>query len=470
MPLKKRINMKKTTASLLAISSLLSLSAKERVEKKQPNILFIIVDDLRPELGCYGHPYVQSPNIDRLASEGMMFQKAYCNVPVSGASRASLLTGMRPTTERFTNYDARADRDVPDVPTLPEHFKKNGYTTLSLGKVFHHMDDSPESWSRKAYRPDDKPGLRWRNYITEENQELSKNKKHIANSREFPDVDDDAYFDGEIANEAIAQLKQLDKSDKPFFMSVGFLKPHLPFNAPAKYKKIYDDMDITIPYNYFIPKGAPKASLHNFYELRAYLDIPNQGVLDTLLAEDLIRSYYACVSYADYAVGKVLDELDQLGLRENTIVILIGDHGWNLGEHLLWAKHAHYNTSIHAPMIISVPGMDSGKTESISEFVDIYPTLCDLSSIDLPSHLQGTSLKPILNDPKAKVKDYAYVIYQTGKTVISKDFIYTEFKTKKNQDLGSMLYDMNKDPDQNVNVVDEEEYRDTVKNLKVLLK
>ncbi len=462
--------MKKTTVSLLAISSLFSLSAKDKVENKLPNVLFIIADDLRPELGCYDHPYVQSPNIDRLASEGMVFQKAYCNVPVSGASRASLLTGMRPTKARFINYDARADRDVPDITTLPEHFKNNGYTTVSLGKVFHHMTDSPESWSKKAYRPDNKPGLRWRNYITEENQELAKNKKHIGNSREFPEVNDDAYYDGEIANEAIKQLKELAKSDDPFFLSVGFLKPHLPFNAPAKYKKIYDEMDIHIPDNYFIPKGAPKASLHNFNELRSYLDIPDEGVLDTLLAEDLIRSYYACVSYTDYAVGKVLAELDRLGLRENTIVILIGDHGWNLGEHLLWAKHAHYNTSIHAPMIISAPGMKAGKTMSISEFVDIYPTLCDLSTINVPEHLEGVSLKPILANPQEKVKNYAYVTYQTGKTVISKDFIYTEFKTKNNTDLGKMLYDMNKDPDQNINVVNEEGYKTVVDELKKVLK
>jgi len=450
---------------LVLATALMQIGCLTPNKKEKPNVLFIIADDLRPELGCYNNQLIHSPNIDELASSGMLFEKTYCNVPVCGASRASLLTGLRPTRERFVDYGARVDEDAPNIVTLPKYFMQNGYKAISIGKVFHHLNDSPDSWSEEAFRVDNKPGLSWRNYITKENIDLAAENGGKGNSMEFPNVHDTAYYDGQTAKIAIDKLNELKKEGNPFFLAVGFLKPHLPFNAPEKYLKLYDSIDISIPDNYYRPNGAPDASMHKWYELRAYLDIPKEGILDTALATDLIRSYYACVSYTDNCIGQVMNELERLDLRKNTIVILIGDHGWNLGEHTLWAKHSQFNTSLHSPMIISVPDMKAGTTNTLSEFVDIYPTLCDLSGLEKPGHLQGNSLVPVLKDPNITIKEEAFSIYLNGESVITTDYIYSEYRDDS-INLGSMLYDMTKDPAQNTNVVDDNEYIDIVVELK----
>ncbi|MEZ6046473.1 MAG: sulfatase [Planctomycetaceae bacterium] len=331
---------------------------------EKPNILFIAVDDLRPELACYGAEQIHSPNIDRLADSGVLFERAYCMVPTCGASRASLMTGIRPTPDRFKNYLTRADHDTPGIKTLNTHFKDHGYFTLSLGKVFHHAEDNAQGWSE--------PAVRWNDvsmWQDPANQKLHQERQKLGPKSRGPaweaaDVPDDAYIDGKLANRAIKDLQRLSKQQEPFYLAVGFYKPHLPFNAPRKYWDLYDQNQIKLPKNYYVPEDAPAESIHNSGELRAYSNIPKTGPVSDETARNLIHGYYACVSYTDAQIGKVLDELDRLGLAENTIVVLWGDHGWNLGEHTLWCKHSCYETSLQIPLIVRAPGMKGESAHS----------------------------------------------------------------------------------------------------------
>ncbi|MBI1387528.1 MAG: sulfatase-like hydrolase/transferase [bacterium] len=418
--------------------------------ERKPNVLFIPVDDLRPQLGCYGVEQIHSPNIDRLASEGVLFENTFCNVPVCGASRASLMTGIRPTRDRFVGFDTRAEVDLPGCLTLPHHFLNNGYYTLSNGKVFHHQDDCASSWSEPAWRP---KGA-WRNYVTEEDVRLMNEQ---GNGRgpayENADVDDGAYFDGQIAQKTIGDLRRMAKQDKPFFIASGFLKPHLPFNAPKKYWDLYDRDAIIMADNPFRPKDAPDAAMHNWGELRQYYGIPQEGPLDDDTARTLVHGYYACVSYTDAMIGRLLDELDALGLRENTVVILWGDHGWNLREHGLWCKHCNFETSLHAPMLVSAPGQRGGvRTRALTEYVDIYPSLCELCGLDAPNPLHGRSFVPLMSDPDREWKEAVYSRYVRGESVRTKRFLYTEWLNNKGAITARMLYDHRTDPKENVNI------------------
>ena len=271
-------------------------SGPEVAVVEKPNVLFIAVDDLRPELGCYGQSYIHSPHLDQLAQEGVLFRRAYCNIPVCGASRASLLTGARPTRNRFLGYDTWAEKDYPEAITLPQHFQNNGYHTISNGKIFHHQTDSEDSWN-EIWRPS---GLgSWRDYLLAENLALDTEEGQRGPAYEKAEVADSAYFDGKIADKTIEDLKKLKAQGKPFFLATGFLKPHLPFNAPARYWDMYDRDSITLPDNYYAPKNAPKAAIHDWGELRNYHDIPKEGPLSDSMALTLIHGYYACVSYTD---------------------------------------------------------------------------------------------------------------------------------------------------------------------------
>jgi arylsulfatase A-like enzyme len=428
--------------------------------------LFIPVDDLRPQLGCYGKTNIHSPNIDRLASEGVLFERTYCNVPVCGASRASLLTGVRPTPKRFVGYNTRADEDLPNATTLPKHFRDNGYHTVSNGKVFHDSGDMIESWSEKPWRPESIKARNWRNYITEENIKISKETDNGRGpAYEHPDVADDAYFDGMIAEKTINDMRRLANSDQPFFIASGFLKPHLPFNAPKKYWNLYDRDALDMADNPYRPLNAPDAAIHNFGELRNYYGIPPKGPLPDDLARTLVHGYYACVSYTDAQVGRLLNELDSLGIRDNTIVILWGDHGWNLREHGLWCKHCNFHTSLHTPMLVSAPGFKNNiRTSALTEYVDIYPSLCDLAGIDTPSHVHGKSFVPLMHDPNQPWKDAIYSRFHDGESVRTDRYLYTEWRRNGNM-YARMLYDHKTDPDENVNIVGRPEYQELVKRL-----
>jgi arylsulfatase A-like enzyme len=434
---------------------------------KRPNVLFIVVDDLRPQVGCYGHKQMNSPNIDRLAADGVVFLRSYCQVPVCGASRASLLTGVRPTRSRFIGYNARADKDLPGVPVLPNHFKNSGYHTISNGKVFHHQTDCIDSWSEEPWRPEGP----WRNYLLEENKNLAeKNSQGAGPAYEAADVGDDAYFDGMIVDKAVSDLRRLKDMDKPFFLALGFLKPHLPFNAPRKYWDLYKREEIDLADNPFRPKGAPDAALHNWGELRAYEGIPKEGPLPDSIARTLIHGYYACVSYTDAQIGRVLAELDRLGLRDSTIVLLWGDHGWNLGEHGLWCKHCNFETSLHSPLIVCGPGIKAGtRTNALTEYLDIYPSLCELCELPLPGHLQGKSFVPLLKNPDLPWKKAVFSRFQDGDSVKTDRYRYTQWRDKDGKMYARMLYDHSLDPFENVNISEEPENQQLVQNLSKML-
>lgn len=432
---------------------LLASTGPISAESVRPNVLFIAVDDLRPELNCYGEKHIHSPNIDRLAKNGVLFERAYCMVPTCGASRASMMTGIRPARNRFVSYLTWAEKDAPGIMTMNTLFRKNGYYTLSLGKVFHHATDNAEGWSEPARRPGEQP---W--YRNPENQALHEQRqklgrKHRGPAWESADVSDEAYADGRHAQMAIEDLRRLKEKKEPFFLAVGFLKPHLPFIAPKKYWDLYNPEKIHLPENYSVPENAPEISIHKSGELRAYAGIPPKGPVSDESARNLIHGYYACVSYTDAQIGKLLDELDRLNLSDNTIVVLWGDHGWNLGEHTLWCKHSCYETSMRIPVIVSAPGFQKGKKSSgLIESIDLYPTLAELAGLSPPSHLQGKSFVPLLNDPGKKWKRAAIGRFGPGDTIRSDRYRYTQYTQKDGTLISRMLYDHNEDPDENRNI------------------
>ena len=461
------MNSRKLIILSLVLVFLSFKTTKENEEKytasKKKNILFIMVDDLRPELNIYGENKISSPHIDALAKSGVVFNRAYSNVPVCGASRASLLTGIRPTSKRFLRYNASIKKEAPNALNLVKHLKNEGYTTISNNKITHLKYDI-EEWDEEWY-PSSK---KWRNYITEENILLESNGKH-GYAYESPDVDDDAYNDGETANKSIQDLKNLKATGKPFFLAVGFVKPHLPFNAPKKYWDLYDFNKIELPKNNQFQANVPNRARHLWGELRYYKDIPKKGQVSNELAKKLIHGYYASVSYVDAQVGKLIKGLDDLGMRENTTIILVGDHGWSLMEHGLWVKHSNFEVALQVPLIISDSDIQKNKkTNSIAELVDLYPSICDLANISKPAHLEGNSLTNALQNPSKIFKNKAYARYQKGETLIADNFFYTEWQIN-DKTIAKMLYDHNTDPDENRNLAIEDRYKIVVDSLSNIL-
>jgi iduronate 2-sulfatase len=342
-----------------------------------------------------------TPNIDKLAHAGVTFTRAYCQQAVSNPSRTSLLTGLRPDEAGVTDLETHFRDNVPDVVTLPQLFRNNGYLTLGAGKVYHSTPfivDEP-SWTRPV--PDYLP----RAYVLPEN--LVENAK--MSSYESADVADDAYPDGKSTNYAIRYLEEASAENRPFFVALGLTKPHLPFCAPKKYWDIYNDTEFVIS-DRERPEGSPEIAFHNWEELRGYRDIPDSGPLTKEKEEILRKGYYACISYIDAQVGRVIETLDRLGLRENTIIVLWGDHGFHLGEQDVWGKSTNFELDARVPLIISAPHMKAAGSEckAIVETVDIYPTLAGLCGITPQSQLSGESLEPLLNKPNKKWKNIAY--------------------------------------------------------------
>ena len=438
--------------------------------QEQPNVLFIAVDDLRPELSCYGKSHIHSPYIDKLAESGLTFNRSYCNIPVCGASRASLLSGIRPNRNRFLNYSCRQDEDVPGVVSLPMHFKNNGYHTVSLGKIYHHRNDGAGSWSEAPWYPEgDWQG--WQAYVLPESHEQIEPRLNRIGingpSFESPAAPDHIYPDGMIADEAVRKLRSFNDSEEPFFLAVGFLKPHLPFSAPQKYWDLYDFDEIELPAYMKKPKNAPDQSMHNFGELRNYTDVPDQGPMEEVFMRKLIHGYYPCVSYTDAQIGNVLDELERLGMAENTIVILWGDHGWHLGEHGLWCKHCNFEKVLHTPLLLRAPGVKQDiKTDALVEFVDIYPSLCDLAGLEKPFHLQGKSFVPLGKNPDQSWKEDVFCRWIRGETVVTATHTYTEwFNDETGEVSARMLYDLTEDPEETINIAENRENRELVEKL-----
>ena len=448
-------------ALALAVPGVLSALPKKAVK---PNVLFIAVDDLRPQLGCYGHTQMISPNIDKLASHGIVFQRSYCQSPVCGAARASLLSD-----RSFKGYLHHADRDWGAPLSLPRHFRQNGYHTISNGKIYHHRDDGKGSWSERAWRPTGEWG--GRGYLRPENMAIAQaSERGLGPAYEWADVDDSDYADGKTADKAISDLRRLKEMNQPFFLATGFVKPHLPFNAPKKYWDLYDRDKIELADNPFRPKDAPDQAIHTWGELRAYQGIPKTGPLSDEMARTLVHGYYACTSYTDAQIGRVLGELDRLGLSDNTIVVLWGDHGWNLGEHTLWCKHCHFQTSLRAPLIVRAPGLKGGiKTDALTEFVDIYPSLCELAGLPVPKHAEGRSFVPLMKDPNGPWKDAIHSRFHSGQSVRTDRYCYTEWTGKDGKVRARMLYDQKLDPDENVNIAERPENAELVEKLSARL-
>ena len=449
--------MKFSFASLFLLCISASIQAGDR-----PNILFIAVDDLRPEFAAYGADQIISPNLDRLAKQGTQFHRAYCSVATCGASRASLFTSVRPTPTRFvTALETRADVDAPWAVPFHTHFKSHGYRTISLGKLLHQSSDCEAGWSKSPWKP------KARRYALADNETLLKTHGS-GPSTEAADVPDETFADGKLALKAIEELGDLaTRSQEPFLLAVGFYKPHLAFIAPQKYWDLYPAEEISLPDNYKIPENAPPASIHRFGELRTYSDIKQKGPLSDQQALHLIRGYYACVSYVDAQIGKVLAELERLDLARNTIVVLWGDHGWNLGDHTLWCKHSVFESSLRIPLIVKSPKHAFGqKTDAIAESIDIYPTLCALTDLPIPATVEGRSLVPLLTDPTLAWSGAAFSRFRKGDSLRTDRYRYSEYHDESSGEyLGRMLYDLKLDPLENHNISEQPAQEELVARL-----
>ena len=470
-------------ALLFGIAFLVT-EAKAAGSPSRPNVLFIAVDDLKPTIGCYGDTHARTPNIDRLASRGVLFERAYCMQAVCSPSRNGVLTGLRPRTLRIYDLATNFRKSVPEVVTLPQHFKQLGWKTEALGKLFHvghgnHEDSASWSvphWQAKSIGyalPENKAQLTREEALFE-----NKNARDLPRGAAFEsaDVPDNTYGDGKIADEAILRLKSAKQHpDQPFFLALGFLKPHLPFCAPKKYWDLHDPAQLPMPTRSTPPEGAPPFAPQYGGELRQYSDIPESGPVDEAKARQLIHGYYAATSYMDAQLGRVLDSLDELKLTDNTIIVLWGDHGWHLGDHGMWCKHTNYEQATHAPLIIAAPGKPTGRrTATITEFVDIYPTLCDLAGVEKPFHLQGESLVGVMTqDSPSTPEQTAFQVYprsnkdhgpMLGQAVRTDRYRYVEWQKRDGSIVARELYDMHNDPGETVNQADKPEFAEVVKS------
>lgn len=474
-------------AGLLPISPLFSFS---RQKDERPNILFIGVDDLRPELGCYGSDLVKSPNIDRLARQGLVFTRAYCQAAMCNPARSSLLTGMRPDSLRIYDLETHFRKIHPDLVTLPQHFKNYGYESVGIGKIFHGPLPDPISWSRPEPRV---PVLY--HYLAPETRARQRNREAAARRQGYSeawidmylrgpateafDAPDNLYWDGAAAEVAVSTLAEL-RAKQPFFLAIGFAKPHLPFVAPKRYWDLYKREDIPLAKNGFLPKGAPVFAINSLTELACYEDfvqVPNpaEGQLSESQARLLKHGYYACISYVDAQIGCVLNALDRLGLRENTIIVLWSDHGWKLGEHGSWGKQTNYEIDNRCTLMISIPGQAhrGESTSALVEQVDLFPTLCELAGLKLPPNLEGTSMVPLFQDPGRPWKSAAFSQFARGFTyrfmgcsMQTERYHYVEWRDWIDGRLVAVeLYDHETDPMENVNVADAPDHQELVQQL-----
>ena len=428
-----------------------ALLPKSQVNAKgQYNVLFIIVDDLRPWLGCYGHPEIHTPNIDRLAERGTLFNRAYCQNPLCHPSRTSILTGLRPETAGVFSNAVNFREKLPNAVTLPQHFKTYGYHTESIGKIEHNAlaRDDAYSWSVPSWIP------LW----------ISADRSSIPVWQAL-DVEDRNLPDGKTAEQAIAVLTELQHTQ--FFLAVGFERPHLPLQAPKKYYELYTQQDFSLPPTSMLPTGAPTIANNDLGGLREYKDIPDEGPLSDEKKLELIRAYAASISYMDAQVGRVLQQLDTLSLSENTVVVFVGDHGFHLGEHGTWRKNTLFEVALRSPMIISVPGQQPNRTDALAELVDIYPTLCDACQLPVPSELEGLSLIPVVEEPTRPWKTATFSQLRRtsirGQSMRTAQYRYTEWGNSGRH--GKELYAYDADPDETTNIVDLPENAELVAHL-----
>ena len=452
-------------------------NTKPGAEKQKPNVLFVVIDDLRTELGCYGNQVVQSPGIDRIADRGFTFTRAYAQYPLCGPSRCSFLTGLRPTRERFASNMSMVDKETGKIPTFPEHFKNNGYYTISNGKIFHdhgNVIDGMDGWSELPWEPH--PGF-WVWKAPENRKYTYKGYRYrrgyeFGPSFEAANVPDDAYPTGLITSKTIHDLRRLKNIDQPFFLAVGYRKPHLPLNAPQKYWDLYSDVEFELAENFSKYTDIPAEAFHNSGELRSYSDIPDTGEIAKNIWLKLIQGYYACISYTDHQINVLLDELERLHLDDETIIVLIGDHGYQLSDHGMWSKATNFHQAVLSPLIISLPESKDRKIINfLIEFVDVYPTVAELCGLDIPVHIQGKSFAPLITDRKDyyRSKKAAYSREGDGETVITEKYIYTEWINDDGVCYQKMLFNLEKDPLEKKNLAGSEMFSEIQKRLSILL-
>lgn len=427
-PDRTTIPMQLVSASVSCIlSALVAMAffvAPLAAETPQKNVLVIFVDDLRPELGCYGVDSIHSPSIDALAADGLLFESAYCQQALCAPSRISMLSGQYPDHTGICDLFTPLRRVSNETLTMPRYFQQRGYVTASLGKVYHHFVDDKTSWTElppppthKYANPETIRAIE-RRVAEAQQQKLATAELRAAGkgpATEMFATDDDGYRDGIVAQMAIESLRR--NKDKPFFMCVGFSKPHLPFAAPQRYWDLYQRDQFVVPQRER-PADAPQIAFTKWHELRSYRGVPDEGHLSDELTRELLHGYAAAVSFADAQVGKVLTELDRLGLRENTVVVLWGDHGYKLGDYGMWCKHTNLELDTHVPLIVSAPGRARGqRTKALVEIVDLFPTLAFLTAGDIPASCDGKSFAAVLDDPSQNFRSFAVSQYQRGSTM-----------------------------------------------------
>ena len=462
------MNRRRFLQTLLATSGAAALGSRLRGADGRPrNVLFIASDDLRPNLGCYGDPVAKTPHIDALAARGRLFEHAYCPQSVCCPARTSVLTGLRPDTTRVWDLQTYFRSTIPDAVTLPQHFKNQGYFTQNIGKIYHN-DTRPHSAGARMYDlpswsvpPIYADGEHWRDWVVPGSGAGPKTKQ---GAFQCVDVPDEAYWDGQIAREAVKSLRGFAAGKKPFFLGLGFWKPHLPFNAPKRYWDMYSRDEIPAPANPLPPLGAPPIALHHGFELRNYGGIPKSGPIPPELIRTLRHGYYAGISYLDANLGRVLGELRRLGLEENTVVVLWVDHGLHLGEHALWGKTSDYELDTRVPLIIASPDLPrpGARAGALVETLDLYPTLVELCGLPAQPGLEGRSLVPLLSDPDAAGREavlsqhphpfYTPKAAAMGYAVRAAQHRYVEWRDLTTRAVvGRELYDYRADPLEKIN-------------------
>lgn len=409
-------------------------------ETEKPNVLLVLVDDLKPVLGCYGDPVARTPNLDGLAARGMRFDLAYCNQAVCAPSRFTLMLGSHSTSTGLYQLGSRLREILPEAVTLPQFFARHGYRTESLGKVFHigHGNEGdPRSFSVPHFKekvieyllPESTQG----GQLTREEAMFTNRMVKDFNALprgaafEWPEVEDTAYADGRVAEETVKRLRaakeRREKDGTPFFIAAGFARPHLPFCAPKKYWDLYDPDRLPMPQNEDLPEGSPEVAHKRGGEIRNYFPVPDKGNpagIPDEVKRELIHGYYASVSFVDAQIGKVIAGLDEMGLAGDTIVVVWGDHGFHLGDLGIWTKHTNYEQANRIPILISAPGVTTPgtSTKQLAETVDIFPTLAELAGLPAPEGPQpidGLSLVSVLKDPEKRIRDHAYHAYPKRK-------------------------------------------------------
>lgn len=476
--------MNKNLAFALFLVLLFAFSTNVIVASEtRPNVLMILVDDLKPVLGCYGDPIAKTPNLDALAARGMRFDLAYCNQAVCAPSRFTLMLGSHSTSTGLYGLGNNLRDIIPNAITLPQHFAKHGYRTESLGKIFHigHGNEGdPASFSVPHFK--DKV-IEYLDPQSTDGGQLTREEALFTNQKlnaipslprgaafESPAVQDIEYADGRVAAETIARLQKakttLDINQTPFFIAAGFVRPHLPFSAPKKYWNLYDANLLPMPEHTVFPLDAPDVAVKRGGEIVAYKPVPENGEIDPELTRKLIHGYYASTSFVDAQIGKVVDELDRLGLTDNTIIILWGDHGFHLGDLGIWTKHTNYEQANRIPILVIAPGVTkpNSSTRQLTESVDLFPTLAELAGLPAPmgpQPIDGISLVPVLKNPDARIRDHAYHAYpkaKLGRAIRTERYRLVEWKAIGDASNKAIyeLYDYETDPIETRNLAAEQ--------------